>query len=286
MTNSGNGLEQLPTSAIVAEALLHAALLDDTDDECSVHCYWDCVGELHKRGGQTEFNAARALLAGNTPVERSLAASILGQLGYGNTFIDESVTLLIQALSDPDATVICAAAHGLGHRHSVRAIESLLAHVANSSAEIRDAITHGLGCLDDRRATDGLIQLSRDPDDLVRDYASFNLGEMCIIDYPELRAALHALLADPAAEIRGQALIGLARRGDRTSLPAIRSELSGDYHGAWAVKAAGYLADSTLASDLETLLQRELADLPSWHLNDFRDAMEACRSGTPVPAVN
>jgi HEAT repeat protein len=276
-------VDQRSTADIVAVALSLAAQPDTEQDDSAVDPYWSCIGELHRRGGQAEFDAAAALLASPAGVERSLGASILGQLGYGKTFKDESVSLLIEALSDQDQSVIASAAHALGHRHSDRAIEPLLQLIGHISADIRDAVAHGLSCLDDRRATDGLIALSRDSDNIIRDWTSFYLGELCIIDYPELRAALHDLLADSEPVVRGQALIGLSRRGDRSCVGAVRSELAGTYNGIWAVNAAGYLADTTLLTDLESLLRRESANLPSWHLNDFRDAIEACRSGTPNP---
>jgi HEAT repeat protein len=283
MATSGSQLEQRTTSEIVAEALILAALPEVEPDKDAADPYWNCIGELHRRGGQSEFDAAIALLMGATAVERSLGASILGQLGYGKTFVDESVTWLIQALSDPDETVVIAAAHSLGHRHCIRAIEPLLTFVNHGSKNVRFAVAHGLGCLNDRRATDGLIVLARDIDHDVRDYASFYLGEMCAVDYPELRAALHDLLADPAAVVRGQALIGLARRGDRTCSPSLHDELQGEYAGVWAVKAAGYLADPSLTGELDALFEREQARMPSWHLGDFKEAIEACRSGTPIP---
>jgi HEAT repeat protein len=271
------------TVDIVAVALALAALPDTEQDDKAVDPYWSCIGELHRRGGQAEFDAATALLASPAAVERSLGASILGQLGYGKTFKVESVSLLIEALSDQDQSVIVSAAHALGHRHSDRAIDPLIRLIGHVSADIRSAVAHGLSCLNDRRATDGLIALSRDIDDTIRDWASFYLGELCVIDYQELRAALHDLLVDSEPVVRGQALIGLSRRGDRSCIWAVRSEIAGTYNGIWAVNAAGYLADTTLLHDLEALLRRELANLPSWHLNDFRDAIEACRTGTPNP---
>lgn len=53
-----------------------------------------------------------------------------------------------------------------------------------------------------------------DVDDSVRDWATFAIGTQCDADSPGIRASLAANLADADGEIRGEAMVGLARRGD------------------------------------------------------------------------
>ena len=50
-------------------------------------------------------------------------------------------------------------------------------------------------------------------------------------------------MTDSDPEIRGEALLGLARRGDVSIVPTVQLELDGEFHGDWAVGAAGLLAN-------------------------------------------
>ncbi|MEQ1695997.1 MAG: HEAT repeat domain-containing protein [Hyphomicrobiaceae bacterium] len=269
-----------PTEEIVAEALRLVPVKDDDDQG---HDYWNCVRCLHERGGQPEFELANDLLQGADSNGRVLGADILGQLRSGGspTFIDESVELLVSALNDPNAEVIESAAYSLGHRKSPLAIEALLLLVDHSPVEMRRAVVHGLSCLDDRRATDALIRLCSDEDAYVVDWASFGLAEQCIIDYPELRRLLHSLLGDANPEIRGQALIGLSRRGDKSCMDALRAELRGKFNGIWAAEAAGYFGDPALVDDL-LFCRTQMKGEPDYLIELVDEAIEACRNSMPA----
>lgn len=267
-----------PTAEIVAEAL---ALARDTEDRADL--YWNCVGTLHGRGTATEFEIAKTLIASMDATERVLGADLLGQLGWRKPiFPDQCVALLISALGDQDVAVVGAAACALGHRHSASAIVPLLALIDHPCEDVRQGVTHGLSCLDDRRATDGLIRLCSDQCAYVRDWASFGLAELCIIDYAELRALLHSLLKDSNPEIRGQALIGLARRGDVSCISSLRAELRGEFNGIWAVNAAGNLSDASLVNDLEACRLQMGTEQPEYFVSDLERAIEACRTSTPI----
>lgn len=189
------------TAKLIAEALAWAPQIDDSAR--AEEAYWDVVRLLHKRGGEVEFDAAKAL------------------------------------------------------------------------AQSTD--------FHDRRATDALAQLCCDSDPDVRDWASFGLAELCSLDYPELRQALSSLLADENPEIRGQALIGLAMRGDRTCLEALEAELTGPFHGIWAVKAAGALGDPCLVPALLSCREKIEAERHrDYFIDDADKALDACRNSTPL----
>ncbi len=77
------------------------------------------------------------------------------------------------------------------------------------------------------------------------------------LDTPALRAALEARLADQSADVRDEALVGLAQRGDVRMRGRIRAELARDSVGILAVEAAQALGDRSLLPDLIALRDRE-----------------------------
>jgi HEAT repeat protein len=79
------------------------------------------------------------------------------------------------------------------------------------------------------------------------------LGTIIEVDTPEIRAALVARLDDPDDESRSEALVGLARRGDRRVVPALLKELHSDSVGSLAIEAAELLAAPELHSPLVAL---------------------------------
>ena len=70
----------------------------------------------------------------------------------------------------------------------------------------------------------------------MRDRAVFGLGSQLDRDSPELRDALFARLADP--DPRGEALVGLARRGDPRGVEALRRAIADGESGPLVVEAA------------------------------------------------
>jgi len=269
-----------PTEEIVAEALRLVAVKDDDEQG---HDYWNCIRSLQSRGGLAEFDVAQALISAANSSERVVGADILGQLGVGTpTFVDETVASLIAALNDPVADVIESAVYSLGHRRSALAIEPLIRMAGHPNPNVRHAVAFGLGGHEDRRAADCLIGLCSDEDADVRDWASFGLAVLCSIDYPELRALLHSLLSDANPEIRGQALIGLARRSDISCMDALRAELRAEFNGIWAVEAAGHFADPSLIDDLEACRLLIDGGQPGYFISQLEDSIEACRRGIPI----
>ena len=85
-----------------------------------------------------------------------------------------------------------------------------------------------------------LIGWSRDRDHEVRDWATFVLGSQLDADTDELRQALKDRLEDPDFETRCEALVGLARRRDKTAHEALMRALKGDVVSTLMVEAAAY----------------------------------------------
>jgi HEAT repeat protein len=123
---------------------------------------------------------------------------------------------------------------------------------------------------------EAMIKLSRDSDRDVRNWATFTLASQFDSESPALRVALHERLAESDPEIRGEALVGLARRRDTSIAPAILRELEGDFHGGWAVEAAGLLGDSRFLPALRKLGQRITGESAVYFRGSLQAAIAAC----------
>ena len=222
-------------SATIVEACRQALDSDDDDRGTS-------LGVVHYRGGQTEFDLGCYYAASHDALDRVTGADVLAQLGWGDDcFHDESVEVLLPLVGDPDERVIVAAVHALGHRRSARGIPVVLPLIYHPNAGVRYAVVHALSGQEEGAALAGLIVLAGDADRDVRNWAAFGLGSLSDMDTPEIRDALAPLLDEPDAEIRGEALIGLAKRHDPRAAPALLRELAGSFHGSWCLEAAGLL---------------------------------------------
>jgi HEAT repeats len=232
---------------------------------------------VHYRGGQEEFQFGMKLLASKEPRERAVGADVLAQLGWQDrTFLDESVDALLGALSDPEDSVVESAIFALGHRGSARAIDVLLPFANHPSAELRYAAVHGLMPHDTPRAVEAMISLSRDPDPDVRNWATFTLASQFESDSLSLRSALKERLGESDPEIRGEALLGLARRQHAGIAPQILRELNGDFHGDWPVEAAALLGDAQFIPALRELERRMAGESAVYFLGSVQAAIAAC----------
>lgn len=194
-----------PSRAVVER---YRKALPDNDSDAS-------LALVHYRGTRKEFDLGMKYTKNADPLDRATGADVLGQLGWSDqTFLNESVAILIPMLDDPDPGVVFSAAVALGHRADSRAIPALVKLAKHPNADIRRGVVHGLLGHDHQDAIRTMIQLSKDPDHDVRNWATFGIGAQIDADTPEIREALAANLHDPDHEIRGEAIIGLAERRD------------------------------------------------------------------------
>jgi HEAT repeat protein len=230
--------------------------LTDPDEDAA----WNAVVMLHYRGTREVFDAACQLCASECPQERTLGANILGQLGIPTrSFPDESVAVLLRLLEvESDEEVLEAICIALGHVHDPTAIPSLVRLKAHPSARVRYAVVFGLLGFEDQLAIKTMIEMSRDQDDLVRDWATFGLGTQIDQDTPEIREALLARVFDEDEVTRGEALVGLARRKDQRVIEPLITELTrypDAEYGSYSVEAAEELSHARLLPVLTTLKQ-------------------------------
>lgn len=216
------------------EDLINAALTE------SEEAAWDAVCALQWRGTHEVLETACILCRSQCPQERCLGADILGQLGVEKrTLPQAAIKTLISLLdTETDIEVLEAALVAVSHHDAPQAIPTVSRYAYHPEARIRHAAVLALTGYEDRTAIERIIALTQDANAHVRDWATFGLGTQLETDTPEIRNSLADRLDDPDADTRGEAFIGLARRGDRRVVPALMRELTSRLVGSLAVEAA------------------------------------------------
>jgi HEAT repeat protein len=151
---------------------------------------------------------------------------------------------------------------------------------AHPRAEVRFGVVQGLSDQESPEAVAALIELSDDPDENVRNWATFNLGTQLESDTPALREALVRRLSDSQEEIRGEALVGLARRKDPRVLEPLVAALHASNVLVLVVEAAELLEDPRL---LPVLL--ELRERPGEADDYFRHVLDKVIRGYESPPL-
>jgi HEAT repeat protein len=192
------------------------------------------------------------------------------------TFREESIAILTGLLDDLDLYVVYCAAVGLGHRSARSAVPQLLKYADHPDPLVRFGIVLGLSGHEDDLAIDALIRLAIDEDRDVRNWAVFGLGSPIDTDTPKIREALRTALSDPDPEIRGEALVGLAKRGDPAIVPELLNEWRDDDVSLLSIEAAEESRDSRLFRRLKQFTEiLSLEDDPHFS-RSLAAAIEAC----------
>jgi len=176
-------------------------------------------------------------------MERRLGADILGQLGYPDrSFPKECPQILLGMLErEEDHRVLDAILVALSHHRAPEAIGPASRFRHHADPEVRLGVVFALMGYENQEAHGVLIELTRDADAQVRDWATFALGTQCETDTPAIRDALADRLADTDDETRCEALVGLARRGDRRVLTALHEELACQSVSTLVIEAAALI---------------------------------------------
>lgn len=237
---------------------LFARALAAVDDEARA----EHVATLQIRGGARAYAKARTLLEGESVRERVLGADILGQVGApeGRPFGEETVAALRELCArEQDPDVLSAVVVAFGHLGDCRAAPDVLRHTENGSAGLRQSIAFALPSLIDEQDADatgavveGLVALTEDTDEEVRDWATFGLAQLHV-DSTQVRDALVRRLADENPDVAGEALVGLARRGDARGHETVRRRLIDADADLFVLEAASELHDSGLLPLLRAL---------------------------------
>ena len=263
--------DQTPSRTVV-ESCRKAFGQDDADASLALVQY---------RGGREELEIGLAYARSDDPKDRAVGADVLGQLGWSDCeFLDETVGQLIEMLADSDAYVVYCAAVGLGHRADERAIPHLVRVADHPDPKARYGVAVGLCGHDNLVAIACLIKLASDPDRDVRSWAVFGLGTLIDTDTNDLREALFRATTDTDLEVRGEALVGLARRHDPRTKDALLLEWQGDDIGILSLEAVQELHDSSLLPILTEIHEGLAYGGDDYFEQAMLDAMDACKQAT------
>ena len=220
---------------------------------------WRAASELRMRGSPATLALARTLSASLSWRRRRLGLWIASQLRQrrGRDLLrsvefalEETQALLLAGLLDSHDEVVQAAVSGMGHRPHPDGLSHLLQLSTHPSAGLRWDVAIALAKYEEPDAIDALLRLATDPDDDVRDWATFGLGSIQTADTPAIRALLWKNLHDADSDVRGEALVGLAERGDPRAIDHLEAHLSLDSLG-YELNAAERLASPRLLSALQ-----------------------------------
>lgn len=246
---------------------------------------WRAVARLHLTGSHEVLGRATAMLDSASPRRRAVGLAIASQLmrrdgGQLVPFAEtQTQQLLLRGLSDPHHDVVRSAVAGLGHRPHEASVAALLALSTHANDLMRWQVAVALGSYTEPEAVDGLIRLAADASDEVRDWATFGLGTLRSDDTPAIRAVLRRNLDDPDIDVRGEALVGLARRRDEGLVDLLLARLTPDCH-VYELDAAEELADPRLAAPLQALAdQTRDGDVDPYWAHRLGEALAACRPG-------
>jgi len=193
--------------------------------------YWGLIRTLHGRPDREVFERAVACCASSASVERRVGADVLAQIGPADSdgvrpFSEATVPALRELLTDSDKDVIVSAIYALAH-HRYALVGDLRDLARHSLAPVRETVAFALSGHATPEAIALLVELTADVDDDVRDWATFAIGTQCDADSDDIRRALRDRLGDADEEVRSEAIVGLARRGDRVVIDRIVEALDG-----------------------------------------------------------
>jgi HEAT repeat protein len=211
------------------DQIFEQTLTPNYDDEGA----WEAVRKLHLTGGREVYERAAGWCQSGNSLKRARGADILAQLGrtegrHSHDFPDECFSVVSGLVQrEKESLPLLSAVHALGHIGNLLAVPMVIEHRLHPSADVRFAVACALGNFaNDKRAVDALVALMQDSDEDVRDWATFGLGVQGDLDFDEIRDALFERLSDPGRNVRGESLLGLAKRQDQRALPALIAELN------------------------------------------------------------
>ena len=219
--------------------------LDREDDR-----RWEIIRDLHAREDRATFEAVAAVARSGRAEARAFACDVLGQLGHPARdesellpFRDETIPVLLECARADAVALVEAAVVALGHQRLHGHETELVDLVTHPDADVRQALAFALGGEESDAAVNALVRLSEDADADVRDWATFALGTMSERTDAVIVEALARRLSDPDEDTRGEAVSGLAVRGDPRVASIVLERLSSGPWTATDLEAAAAYGD-------------------------------------------
>ena len=245
------------------------------------------IALLQGRGTPEMLARIEALVHSTSVRRRVLGLDIAAQLrapGHSHDYeaepyaLETTQALFVDALRDRDPRVVRAAIGGLGHRPLAAALPALLAQLEHPDLRVRFSLAYTLGSYPGPEGTGALMRLAIDRDDLVREWATFGIGTLSEADNDAIRALLWTNAHDPYRDVRGEAVVGLARRSDSRVIELLKTRLLEDDCRVYELEAAEEMPSAELLEPLQRLRddaeQRHDLD-PFWHRH-LLEAIDAC----------
>jgi HEAT repeat protein len=188
---------------------------------------------------------------------------LLGQVADRHPTVKKAIAARLALVEYGDrADAAWSLAHALGILIAREAGPALLRLSSFPRSDIRYQALRGISelleekLLAEELAVPVLIRLADDEDEDNRDWATFALASFTHSSSEEVLDVLWRRLTDDNPEVRGEALVGLARRGVTDIVPIIEEELEYDDVGTLQVEAALELGDPALNGVLIELSRR------------------------------
>lgn len=205
---------------------------------------------------------------------QALGDKVNGHPEYNPEVLSELLEMLVE---NQPVEVLVAVIIALGHAWTESACLALVPFASHPDEQVRlvavQSMPGGVESTAGKLTVAGaLIDRFHDDDTDVRDWATFGVGSILDIDSDAIREALRSNLKDPDYGVRCEALVGLARRRDQSTMEATIQFLEEESVGRLAVESAGLLADPRLLP--------ALIALASWWDVDtelLEAAQKACR---------
>lgn len=227
------------------EALIAFAAARPHDDDA----VFRRLGDIVRGDPGAALDAGLELLQSPEADRRELGAELVGVAAEVDpALVDRALPPLRRVLvEEAEPGPISSAIIRLGQLSDAGARDRIIAFARHPERDVRFAVAFalpGVSLVDDDGdlailtddALAALRELSTDPDDDVRNWATFGIGGMHEGDDPAIREALLARVEDPHDETRGEAISGLAFRHDERVLPHHLREiawLDADPDAAW-----------------------------------------------------
>lgn len=269
--------ESWSTPQLVELAVTRATTSGPDDD-----AYREPIRFLHRRDPKEVFALVAPLATDPDTRLRSLVPEVLRFLGgRPQPLLTETVALFRKMLAtEKSADVIASIGAAFVDLRDAAGAELMEPYAAHADHGVREVVAHALLTRPDERSIALWIAMTSDSSAEVRNAATFALGSEIAMDTEAIRTALARRLTDSADEVRVEAILGLALRGDARALPKLKAGLASDDLWPHYVDAAFHLASPDLCDVLheleDTADEETLAFLAMNAKHSLREAIDVC----------